>query len=181
MHLLPGVQNQPPQPLALGAGSWAHVSPFCLALLPVWAAPEESRRGLPSSCFEIPPLCKLPRATCWAGQPARVTAQLMGRRARDIGPLESPLSGSLKMGAPHTRLAMGCGGSLQLWLHYLTAVFSCLAGLVLLLRPGDSLRKSVECSVHCGQPGHLQIGAFIGSGPGSLWLRGVRGDGYTLS
>lgn len=85
------------------------------------------------------------------------------------------------MWATHTRLAVVCGGVLAAVALPHSCFLLCLAELVLLLRPGDALRKSVEHTIPCDQPEHLQIGAFIGSGPGSLWLRGVRGDGYILS
>lgn len=85
MHLWHGVQKKgPPQPLTLWAGSWAMCLCFVLLCSPMWARSEESRRGLPSSCFRIPTLCKLPRQYLLGMAPGqgspgvtRVAAQLM--------------------------------------------------------------------------------------------------------
>lgn len=81
---------------------------FVLLCSPVWARPEESRRGLPCSCFRAPPLCKLPRGHLPGRTPARdpqsqsTTRGIAG--SRDIHTLESPESGSLEIRATHTSL-----------------------------------------------------------------------------
>lgn len=54
-----------------------HVSPFCLALLSGVGQARGKKKRASQFLIQDPSLCKLPRATCWAGQPARVTAQLM--------------------------------------------------------------------------------------------------------
>lgn len=65
-----------PQPLTLRAGS-CHVSPFCLALFSGVGQARGEKKRASQFLIQDPSLCKLPRATCWAGQPARVPAQLM--------------------------------------------------------------------------------------------------------
>lgn len=157
-----------------GAGVCASVSSRSA---PVWAGPEEGRRGLPSSCLRIPPLCKLPRGDLPGRTPGRGSpgSQCNSWNSRFSGHTHAGLLRLVpRDGQSHKR---GCG----MW-RVLAAVaslphscsFLCPAGLVFLLCLGDSSKKSMEPSARCGQLGHLKMGVFIGSGPGSLWLTGWR-------
>lgn len=158
---------------------------FFLLCPPLLARPEESRRGLPRSHFRISLPCHLPRGhllgrTPGQGSPGSQHNSWNSRYSGHLHGLESSGSGSLDMWA--TTQAWPRGGveaSSQPALFH-SCFLSCPAELVLFALPGDSLRGSVEPSAHCGQPGHLQIGVFIGSGPSSL-CKGVRSDGRTLS
>lgn len=87
MHLLHGVQKTSSTAPALRAGSWALCLHFVLLCSPVWARPEESRRGLPTSGFEIPPLSELPGATCWQDRQPGSQHNSRNSGSRDIGPL----------------------------------------------------------------------------------------------
>lgn len=140
----------------------------------------EAEEGFPVLASGSLPCASCQEGTCRAGHPARGH---QGRSTtRGTYTCASPLSLVPRdLGHPHEP---GCGmwrgpcscGSTTSQLLFLVST-----GLVFSLRLGDSSKKSVEPSARCGQLGHLKMGVFIGSGPGSLWLRGVGGDGHALS
>lgn len=172
--------NRPP----LRTGSWGVCLRVILLCSPMRARPEESRRGLPILASGSLPCASCQEGTCRAGHPARgrqgcsTTRGIAG--SLDIHTGESPQSAPQRPGPP-TQTWLACGGSLQLWLHCLTAAFSCVQLDLSFCSAWEIHQNIREPSARCGQLGHLKMGVFIGSGPGSLWLRGVGGDGHAWS
>lgn len=117
--------NRPP----LRTGSWGVCLRVILLCSPMRARPEEGRRGLPILASGSLPCASCQEGTCRAGHPARghqgcsTTRGIAG--SLDIHTGESPQSAPQRPGPP-TQTWLVCGGSLQLWLHCLTAAFSCV-------------------------------------------------------
>lgn len=155
------------------------VSPFCLALLSgVGQARGKQKRASrfliqdpsPVRAAQSHPLGRT------ASQGHSTTHGTAG--SRDADPLASPQAGSLKVWAPTP--ARPC-----MW-RVLAAVASLPPSCFLLCpagpscSPGRAVRRSVEGPVHCaGRAPADRCVPWLRAG--SLWFRGVRGDGYPLS
>lgn len=107
--------------------SWGMCFRFFLLCSPRWARPEESRRRFPALASESLLPGRLPRGHPGQGSPGSQHNSWNSRFSGHLHGLESPQSGSLETwAATHVWPWCGVEGSLQLWLHYLTAAFSCV-------------------------------------------------------
>lgn len=152
---------------------------FILLCPPEWATPAGSRRWLPGPCFRIPPLCKLPGGHLLGRTPGHGSpgSQHNSWSSRFLGYLHirvpsiwvpRDVSHPHRPGRGMWRGPCSCGFTASQLLCLVSGWTGPLAP------PGRLIEESVERSAHCGQPGHLHVGVFIGSGPGSLWLRGQK-------
>lgn len=145
-----------------------HVFSFLPAVLSTVGQARGKQKTFPALASESLPPGRLPRGHPGQGSPGSQHNSWNSRFSGHLHGLESPQSGSLETWAA-TQVWLWCGveGSLQLWLHYLTAAFSCVQLDSSFCSALKSWWKSVEPFTICGPLGHLPMGVFIGSG--NLW------------